>query len=370
MAQRARILVVDDSAVNQALVDEILGERYELAFADTGHAAIDAASAFRPDVVLLDIVMPGIDGYETCRRLRSDLDLCYAKIILVSGRTEVTDRLEGYQAGADDYLTKPFEPEELVAKVKVFLRLKSVEELDQLRMSILSLINHETRTPLNAIQGSFELLRMRDALDAKEIDEIVEISLANCRRLAHLIERSMLLNEFNSGAINLHLQEIDVLSVVNAAIAEVRNEADQRSVAIRGDVAPELHVDADYTYLVMLLTSLLDNAVRFSDEGGTVVVNGACDGDALTLEVTDTGRGIEASYLPYVFEAYVPDDIRHHTCGQGMSLAIGREIVKGHGGELSVTSTPGERTTFFVKLPIRAGRSDSVGEIVRETCPV
>ena len=158
MSAPKKILVVDDHPTNLAIVEEILGDDYELKVASTGEEALAVAPDWRPDLVLLDIMMPGIDGYETCRRLLAVPELRHTKVILVSAKAMVADRIEGYQAGADDYITKPFQPEELEAKVRVFLRLKSAEEVNELKGRFLANMSHEIRTPMNGVIGMTELL--------------------------------------------------------------------------------------------------------------------------------------------------------------------------------------------------------------------
>ncbi len=125
MERKNRILIVDDDPTNIKIVREILGEAYRLAIASTGEEVLEIVGDFRPDLILLDVMMPGIEGYEVCRRIRANPTLCRHKIIMVSALAMVSQWLEGYQAGADDYLTKPFDEEELLAKVRVFLRLES-----------------------------------------------------------------------------------------------------------------------------------------------------------------------------------------------------------------------------------------------------
>src|SRR6266705_2169784 len=124
-----RILIVDDHPINVAILEEILGDDYPLQTATCGEEALAIAPDFQPALILLDIMMPGIGGYETCRRLRAHPALRYSKIIMVSARALVAERLQGYDVGADDYITKPFDEEELVAKVRVYLRLRSLEEV-------------------------------------------------------------------------------------------------------------------------------------------------------------------------------------------------------------------------------------------------
>ena len=149
MQPRNKILVVDDDAIDIATIEKLLGEDYDLKTARTGEEALQVAADFQPDIILLDNMMPGINGGDVCRQIRADSELRHTKIIMVSGQSMVSERLEAYQAGADDYITKPFDEDELLAKIQVYLRLKSVEEVDQFKTNVLTLLSHEVRTPLS-----------------------------------------------------------------------------------------------------------------------------------------------------------------------------------------------------------------------------
>ncbi len=168
MKPREKILLVDDNPTNIAILEEILEEDYQVAIAMCGEEALAAAPDFRPDMILLDVMMPGIDGYETCRQIRANPTLKNTKIIMVSAKALVSERLQGYEAGANDYITKPFNKDELLAKVRVYLRLKCVEEVDQLKSNVITLLNHESGTPLHIILLAVDLLQLEDDMDAEQ----------------------------------------------------------------------------------------------------------------------------------------------------------------------------------------------------------
>ena len=137
MQRQSRILLVDDNPTNLAILEEMLGDEYRRGTATSGEEALEIAPDFQPDLILLDVMMPGINGYETCRRIRANPALRNVKIVMVSAKALVSERLEGYDAGADDYLTKPFDEKELLAKVRVYLSREQMkrEIMEMLRGS-------------------------------------------------------------------------------------------------------------------------------------------------------------------------------------------------------------------------------------------
>ena len=142
-----KILIVDDVPMNLEILEELLEDEFHLKSASSGEEALKVAPEYRPDLVLLDIMMPGIDGLDTCRRMRENSILKQTKIIMVSAKALVSERLEGYEVGADDYITKPFNKHEFMAKIKVYLRLVRVEENDRLKNELLDMLCNETGNP-------------------------------------------------------------------------------------------------------------------------------------------------------------------------------------------------------------------------------
>src|SRR5687768_14804403 len=166
---KAIILAVDDDAIILETYQAILDNEYNLHFASSAEEALNFLNAHpRVDLILLDIVMPQIDGYETRRRIRENPLFSNVKIILVSSKMRLEDKLHGYEIGADDYITKPFDASELLAKIKVFLRLKTVEEINKIKTNFISLLHHETRTPLTGIFGYTTLLQQSANLRSEE----------------------------------------------------------------------------------------------------------------------------------------------------------------------------------------------------------
>ncbi|MFQ5493891.1 MAG: two-component system response regulator [Phycisphaerae bacterium] len=196
---RSKILAVDDCPTNIAIIKAILGTEHRVLCASSGEEALDIAADFHPDVILLDIMMPGLDGYEVCRRLRANAVLRPTKILMVSAKALSSERLEGYAAGADDYITKPFSKDELRAKVRVYLRLKSVEEVERFRNGVLADLGSELTRRLSGILLPATLLMSGDHLELPDRKLLAELIHRNARQLHVLLDELAESDRFGRG---------------------------------------------------------------------------------------------------------------------------------------------------------------------------
>ena len=353
MAKHPTILGVDDRPRNLDILRKTLERDYTVITAASGEEALQIAPRLRPDLVLLDIMMPGIDGYETCRRLRAQPELSAIKIIMVSAKAMTSERLEGYAAGADDYVVKPFDQDELLAKVRVYARLKSVEEVDRLKSDLLDLLSHETGTPLTGIMGALNLLRDTTPLAAEQ-QELVSIAESSSMRLQSLVKRICLITELKSGCMPVIREPADLRALAESAIEDCSEVAERSRVKVilqPGDAMPIL---GDAELISWVTHALLDNAIRVSPHEAVVTLRLDWRESRATLTVSDGGPGIEPELLPRVFEPFVVADIKHHKKGSGLSLAAARLIAEHHAGTLTVESEIGRGAVFQLTLPSEA----------------
>jgi signal transduction histidine kinase len=330
------ILAVDDDPILCDVYEAILGDLYNLHLASSGEEALEVLQSYvRPDLILLDITMPGMNGYETCQKIRATPAFSHMKVILVSAKSLVEERLRGYEVGADDYVTKPFEESELLAKINVFLRLKNVEEIDNIKRNFLLLLSHETRTPLNGILGFAQILQDSENLSDEE-KEFVAMICSCGQDLLHLSEKTMLLSDLRSGNIHIHAKPITII----ALLAEWQHTSTQSlvekqlSLHIEGDV--DVEIDGDPKLLKLALQMVLDNAVKFARPGTVVEVRVNTVSNRIQVAIANEGEHILEEHREDIFTAFFVQNIEHHHQGHGLSLEIARRIVAAHDGTLSV----------------------------------
>lgn len=349
MQTNYRVLIVDDIPHNVEILETSLEDKYILETANSGEEALEIIPKFRPDLILLDIMMPGIDGYEVCRRIKANESLSYVKIILVTGKALVEERLKGYEVGADDYVTKPFVIRELEAKIKVFLNLKRTREVDQLKTDLLILFAHETRTPLNGIIGGADLLMLDDSLD-DSIKQTVQLISESGNRLLDFIDKTMFLCELKSTP-NLKKLESSVDDTLNGIKIKLADSAGEKSVKLEFGGKEDVAFEADWVMIEKAIRYVIDNAIKYSNMDGSVYVSWEKDAGFLIITIKDEGEGIPPEWIDKIFDEFAVKDIVHHQKGQGLSLAISKHILEIHGGSISVESELNKGSTFTLKLP-------------------
>jgi signal transduction histidine kinase len=371
-ASRARILLADDNADMRDYVRRLLSRRYEVEAVADGEAALAAARERRPDLLLSDVMMPGLDGFELLRELRADPDTASIPVILLSARAGEESRIEGLEAGADDYLIKPFSARELLARVGAHLEMarsrrdneerlirakQAAEEANRAKDKFLAALSHELRTPLTPVLAMAATLQTDPRL--APVREELAMIRRNVELEARLIDDLLDLTRLSRGRLEMHREVTDVRQVLARAVqicCDREVAAGRLSVALA--LAPGDHrVWADAARLTQVFWNLLNNAVKFTPAGGTITVRSRLDPAAgeLALEVADTGMGIEPEVLPRIFDAFQQGEASVHRQfgGLGLGLAISRAIVVMHGGRITAASAGRDRgAAFTVHLPL------------------
>jgi signal transduction histidine kinase len=346
-----KIFIVDENETNIEILREYLEENYMLEVAHSGEEALRKAPGFQPALILLDITMPGIEGYEVCRQIRATPALRHVKIIIISARTMLSERLEGYAAGADDYITKPFDEEELLAKVQVYLRLQYAEEMDQLKSDLLTLLSHETRTPLTTIISPVEILLASDDVEPEQRRLLLNMVDQSAKKLQRLFEKVLMLSELKSRKAHFQWQQGDLKEPVNEVIKNLATLITERDVHITQRFSNSVRTTFDHEKIQFVIHAILENALHYSPSGKSIEVNVFSDAGQHCIAVTNHGESIDPVFLGQIFDEFSNRDVDHHSQGHGLSLAIARHIIKMHKGVIDVVSSPDGGTTFTVRLP-------------------
>jgi DNA-binding response OmpR family regulator len=350
MQTEYKILVVDDEPTNTIMLSELLGAAYTVATASSGEEALGLLQSFEPDMILLDVMMPGINGYETCRRIRKDHGHQFIKIILLSGRSELKQRLEGYNAGADDYIGKPFDLDELRQKVKIFLKLKRTEEVDTIQSSLFQYFSRETRTPLNNILAPAEALLKSGSLD-DEAKQYAEIIVESSKRLYEFVRKVSLLCELKKG-LQPDRKKGFLISHLQGIIQQIGTTASPKSVGIALRDNDDFIVELDWKLFDKVIGFILENAIEHSPDNASVevraeVVNGIC-----RITISDRGNGIDPKLMSSIFDSYADVGNRsfQEEC-KGFSLAIAKQVITLHGGTIRALNNPDIGATFCIEIP-------------------
>ncbi|MBD1848966.1 ATP-binding protein [Leptolyngbya sp. ST-U4] len=365
----AHVLLVDDNTDMRQYLSRILSEYVQIQAVADGASALAAAQAQVPDLILSDVMMPGLDGFQLLQALRSDPRTREVPIILLSARAGEEAIVEGLKAGADDYLIKPFSAQELISRVNAHLQMAQLrgEALQEARRIIrsrdemISTVSHELNTPLVSILGWTRLLRNNPpnpVMLTKALDTIER----NATLQAKLVQDLLDISRITAGKLSLNPQPIALESVIEAAIATVAQTAAEKGIRLtwQENRTEPVAVMGDSDRLQQVICNLLTNAIKFTLVAGSVSVELAvldnydsANRAYAEIRVMDTGMGIAAESLPQVFDRFHQARASDAAKGLGLGLTIACHIVELHKGTIHAESAgEGQGSTFIVRLPL------------------
>ena len=358
----ACILLADDNADMRQYVQRLLGREHEVVAVADGEEALRRAREEQFDLVLADVMMPRLDGFGLLAGLRSDERTKTLPIILLSARAGEEAQVEGMEAGADDYLVKPFSAKELLARVDAHLRLQrirreaeqSLRESDRRKDEFLAMLAHELRNPLAPIRNAAHVLKVAGPLDDRQqwAREVIE---RQTQQLTRLVDDLLDVSRITRGKVALAREPLDLATIVNRAVETSLPLIEARRHQLDLALPPEpVRVDGDLTRLVQVVGNLLNNAAKYTDEGGYIRLEAAQEDGKAVIRVRDNGMGVPADLLPHVFDLFSQADrsLDRSQGGLGIGLTLVRRLVELHGGEVEARSEgPGQGSEFVVRLP-------------------
>jgi len=395
------ILVVDDEPVNREVMRQLLGARgYRVRFAENGPEALAVIAECRVHLVLLDIMMPGMSGFDVAREIRKSYSLHDLPILMITARNQVTDVLTGFEAGANDYLSKPVDKRELFARINTLLTLEDAVssalrhqrqlreeqtravalenekavlayraresrraeeealEISRQKTDFIALMSHELRTPLNAIIGYSEILH--EDITAGRVAELVGDVLkiqTSARNLLSMINNLLDLTKIEAGKMDLFLEEFRIALLFEEVEATIRPLAGKNKNQLEIRVADNIdRICADVAKLRQVLLNLLGNACKFTRNGRVRLLADRIDGPEsplIRIRVVDNGIGITESQQARLFQPFSQAErsTARHYGGTGLGLTISKRFLEMMRGEITVDSLPDEGTTFTITLP-------------------
>ncbi len=362
------VLLVDDSKAARYIISSCLQEYgIRVILAKNGMEAIAKAKEVTSeiDMAILDFRMPEMNGDELCKILINDVGLKEIPIIFISGAAEKSDILELFNAGATDYLIKPFIKEELISRMKIHLRhaqmtkelhqkVMELKRLSILKDDFLSVASHDLRSPLNGILGFSQLLLMEESV-TDDTKEMVEGIMKAGETLLDLINDLLDLSRIQSENIDLDIKSTNLVDIVSSSINILQHMARPKGIALDLDTEslnmPMVY--GDKNALLQIINNLLSNAIKFTPNDGTVQVRFSFDDIYVQFEVQDSGIGIPEEELTKIFDKFskISRSGTQGEKGTGLGMSIVKKLVYFHNGTISVKSKVDDGTCFIVRIP-------------------
>ncbi len=388
---RYEVLIVDDIPDNLQLLSNVLYQKdIGISIATSGKQAIDIVNHKIFDLILLDIFMPEMDGYEVCKILKSRDTTKNIPIIFLTARTDSESITKGFEVGGQDYITKPFNPEELLARVKTHLELKdkkdrletmnvALEEkvkertaqleyaniqlenanqslveanqklatLDKAKNDFLLLINHELRTPLHGITGFTRILE--ESLQATEYEEFIKSVNESVSRLVKLSESALLITSLRAESYQKNMETIVIKDLINNAIKHLSPKLQEKQININTSIPDEnSKTTIDKHLIINCLTIVIENAIQHSPPQSTIEIKTKEKDKQITIEVLDNGPGFSPEALSQLFEFFTSESLDAHSDGFGLGLASAKLIMDTLSGSIEVKNR--SEGGAFVKL--------------------
>ena len=370
-AIRSSILIVDDVNLNIMALTHILSPDYTVNAVNSGKNAIIAAERYQPDLILLDILMPEMDGYDVIAELKRTEKTRNIPVIFITGLSDPGDEEKGLSLGAVDYISKPFSPSivklrvhsqiQIINQMRLIIEKETFEKSNRTKSEFLSRMSHEMRTPMNAIMGMTALVKNTSEIN-KQNDMLDKISEAS-RHLLRLIDNVLDMSDIEGNTFHITCSAFNFAAALRSVIGKVRPDIEAKQQSLTADIDPAIPgtLSGDEERLSQIMLNLLSNAVKFTPEHGSILIKAIllkADDDTVTIQtaVIDSGIGMSREHREKLFTPFEQADggIDRKFGGAGLGLAISKNIVRLMGGEISVESEPGKGSKF--EFTIKAQR--------------
>lgn len=363
-----KILLVDDNPINIRVAAKILRENnYNISFSQSGPEAIKKAGTTDFDLMLLDIMMPDMDGYEVCRIMKENPETRKVPIIFLTARTEAENVVRAFELGGADYVTKPFNGKELLSRVETHVRLKrSREELERTNQKLLesnntkdkmfSIISHDLLGPVGNIKESLEMIANDEVkMDEDSMLQFIKATWSSVGSAYALLENLLYWARNQQGRMVYNPKPLSINTIIHDTYGLLHGLARNKSISLKTNLLQEYEVFVDRNAIKTVLRNLVSNAIKFTNPNGKIVTSVKdYNHDFLLITVKDDGVGMEPERAKKLFEKKDKLEPKWGTKGEkgvGLGLVISKEFVEKHGGKIWVESNPGEGSKFYFTIP-------------------
>ncbi|MGD9090885.1 MAG: hybrid sensor histidine kinase/response regulator, partial [Desulfobacterales bacterium] len=351
-------------------------ENYHLISALSGSEALSMLASNRPDLILLDVMMPDMNGFETCRKIKQNTNTKIIPVLMITALSENEHRLKALDSGADDFLSKPVDKIELKIRVKSLLRIKEyhdelieryreikkknvqLQELEDFKDSLLHMIVHDLKNPLFAISGNLELLLLDKENFSKTQSVAAENCLSSCQDLKEMVQQLLDINKMENKKLQLNKQTTDLVPLIDDSLNEVLKRAEEKQISINFVKANGISsISIDSRLIKRVISNLVDNGIRHTPKGGRIEVASELENSKnnLCVSVRDTGTGLDPAYHQIIFNKFEQVNLKNQGVSvgtAGLGLAFCKLAVEAHGGKIWVESEgEGKGSTFRFTIP-------------------
>ena len=363
------ILIVDDILQNlQVLGTTLMEENYEISMANNGFQALKLIEKVNPDLILLDVLMPDMNGFEVCEKIKEQEKFKDTPVIFLTAKTESEDIIQGFKRGGVDYVTKPFNKEELLIRIKTHIDLKESRDLiieqnkkltalNKEKTEILGIAAHDLKNPLSNIKGLAEIIEtMVDDLEKEEVVDTAKKIRTSSEFMFQIISDLLDVNAIEEGKIKINFEPFNIVDVTNRTIDKYIMKSTEKSINLRFEPQiEESYVMGDVIKTIQVLDNLISNALKFSPFNGNiwVIVKSDIENKITIVEVKDEGPGISQEDMSKLFGKFAkltakPTNNENST---GLGLSIVKKLVENMKGNIWCESELGKGTSFFLSLP-------------------
>lgn len=355
------VVMVDDSSTTITILSKILKKHQILVTCYTDpHLFLKELPTLKVDLFLFDVMMPGINGMELCRIVKKEDAFKDIPVIFITGQSNTGSVIKGFEAGAVDYIKKPFDSHELLARVKTHLELRRSKEqlrtMNAAKDRFLSIIAHDIRNPLTYIIGVTSLFLTRDEPEEwEEIEEAMRNIYDSSGDVLNMLNNVLHWAKSQMGGISVHKEDINFYDIAERALAQIKNNADSKDIPMENHLDKTLELYADKTMMVIVLRNLLSNAVKFSRAGCKISIIASLESGEYVIGVKDRGCGISEENINKLFKVDTHFTTRgtNRESGSGLGLLLCKELIEKQDGKLWIKSTVDRGTTVYFKVPGR-----------------